>query len=106
MPLIQTRINAVTSQGDTALHGAAAEGYNRVIQLLADRGALLSVKNKRGQTPLQVALIAGQPNVPHGRPANFGSDQMPLNTFGAVNPPSELVGGMPLLGMKVPVASW
>ena len=55
-------INAVTSQGDTALHGAAAEGYNRVIQLLADRGALLSVKNKRGQTPLQVAMSGGGRN--------------------------------------------
>ena len=52
-------INAITPQGDTALHGAAAEGYNRVIQLLADRGASLSVKNKRGQTPLQVAMAGG-----------------------------------------------
>jgi uncharacterized protein len=49
-------INVTTLQGDTALHGAAAQGYNQVIQLLADRGALLSVKNKRGQTPLQVAV--------------------------------------------------
>jgi ankyrin repeat protein len=49
-------INVTTLQGDTALHGAAAQGYNQVIQLLADRGALLSLKNKRGQTPLQVAV--------------------------------------------------
>ena len=47
-------VNAVNQAGDTALHGAAALGYNRVIQLLVDSGAQPSVKNKRGQTPLAV----------------------------------------------------
>jgi len=53
-------INAVNQQGDTALHSAAAQGFNRVIQLLADSGAALSVKNKRGQTPLSVATRGPQ----------------------------------------------
>ena len=44
--------------GDTALHGAAALGYNIVVQFLADHDADLNVKNKRGQTPL--AAIAGR----------------------------------------------
>src|SRR6185436_11262553 len=52
-------INSVSSQGDTALHGAATQGYNRVIRLLVARGALVGVKNKLGQTPLQAALRVG-----------------------------------------------
>jgi ankyrin repeat protein len=51
-------VNAVNNAGDTALHGATALGYDRVIQLLADSGARLSVRNKRGQTPL--ALVGGK----------------------------------------------
>jgi ankyrin repeat protein len=51
-------VNAVNQAGDTALHGAAALGYNTVVQFLADHGAQLNVKNKRGQTPL--ASIAGR----------------------------------------------
>ena len=45
-------VNAVNKAGDTALHSAASMGYDSVIQLLADKGANLNVKNKRGQTPL------------------------------------------------------
>ena len=52
-------INAVNRAGDTALHGAASFGYDRVVQLLADKGAQLSVKNARGQTPL-AALTRGR----------------------------------------------
>jgi ankyrin repeat protein len=51
-------VNAVSQAGDTALHGAAALGYNTVVQFLADHGAQLNVKNKRGQTAL--AAIAGR----------------------------------------------
>jgi ankyrin repeat protein len=51
-------VNAVNRAGDTALHAAATLGYDRVIQLLVDNGALPSVRNKRGQTPL--ALVAGK----------------------------------------------
>jgi len=45
-------INAGDQAGDTALHGAAAMGYNSVVQLLVDRGADLNAKNTRGQTAL------------------------------------------------------
>jgi ankyrin repeat protein len=51
-------VNAVSESGDTALHGAAALGYNTVVQFLADHGAQLNVKNKRGLTAL--AAIAGR----------------------------------------------
>ena len=43
-------VNAVNQAGDTALHSAAAQGYDTVVQFLADKGAQLNVKNKRGQT--------------------------------------------------------
>jgi ankyrin repeat protein len=48
-------VNAATEAGDTALHDAARQGFNSVIQFLADQGADLNVKNKREQTPLALA---------------------------------------------------
>jgi ankyrin repeat protein len=51
-------IDAGNQAGDTALHGAASLGYNTVIQVLVDRGASLTAKNKRGQTVL--AALAGR----------------------------------------------
>ncbi len=52
-------INAVNRNGDTALHAAALMGYDRVVKLLADKGAQLNVKNNRGLTPL--AALTGRP---------------------------------------------
>jgi ankyrin repeat protein len=48
-------VNAVDGQGDTALHGAAQKGYDQVVQFLADHGAKLDVKDKKGRTPLDAA---------------------------------------------------
>jgi ankyrin repeat protein len=48
-------VNAATQGGDTALHIAAGLAANTVVQLLADHGAQLTPKNKRGQTPLALA---------------------------------------------------
>ena len=44
-------INAVDSQGKTALHGAAQKGWDQVVQYLADHGAKVDVKDKKGLTP-------------------------------------------------------
>ena len=52
-------VNALNNAGDTALHSAASMGYNSVVQALAEKGADLNVKNKRGQTPLG-ALTRGR----------------------------------------------
>jgi ankyrin len=52
-------VNAISKTGDTALHAAAAMGYVPVVQLLADSGANLNLKNKRGQTPL-AGLLRGR----------------------------------------------
>ena len=51
-------VNSTNQAGDTALHVAAGRGYNTIVQLLADRGAQLNVKNKRGLTPLAALMPA------------------------------------------------
>jgi ankyrin repeat protein len=51
-------IHEANQAGDTALHIAAAQGYDRVVALLAERGANLNAKNARGLTPL-ATLTAG-----------------------------------------------
>jgi ankyrin repeat protein len=48
-------VNHANQAGDTALHLAAAQGLATVVQFLADAGAVLEVKNKRGLTPLGMA---------------------------------------------------
>ena len=48
---------AASPSGDTALHVAASLGYDTVVQLLVDRGAGVSVKNRRGITPLAAAMF-------------------------------------------------
>ena len=50
--------SAFNSAGNTALHGAVARG-DAVVKYLASRGAILDIKNKAGQTPLDLALGAG-----------------------------------------------
>ena len=55
-------VNAVRNDGATALHGAAHKGANRVVQLLADHGADLTIRDKGGNQegvkliPLDYAL--------------------------------------------------
>lgn len=51
-------INAVTSFGDTVMHGAAFANFPKIVKLLDARGAKIEVwnqPNKRGWTPLRVA---------------------------------------------------
>ncbi len=57
-------VNATSASGDTALHAAAARGFNRVIEWLVARGAALDVKNKKGLTPLAIASAASQRALP------------------------------------------
>jgi ankyrin repeat protein len=49
-------INAANDLGNTALHGAAERGTAKVVEFLVARGARLDAKNKKGQTPLDMAL--------------------------------------------------
>ena len=48
-------VNAVDSRGQTALHGAAFQGFDDVVQFLATHGAKLDIKDKQGKTPLDSA---------------------------------------------------
>jgi ankyrin repeat protein len=48
-------VNAVNSDKETALHGAAYRGVNSVAQFLVDKGAKLDAKEIRGWTPLLIA---------------------------------------------------
>jgi ankyrin repeat protein len=45
-------VNAPNSLGLTAMHGAANRGWESVIQILADHGARLDVKDNAGRTPM------------------------------------------------------
>ena len=72
-------INAVNSQGETALHSAAAQGFSQVVLLLAEKGSDLNVRNKRGQTPLTAAITAAQLRAVPGEPASVKSFQATID---------------------------
>ena len=48
-------VNVANANGNTALHVAAARGYDSIIELLVQHGATVEVANNEGQTPLDVA---------------------------------------------------
>jgi ankyrin repeat protein len=51
-------VNAVDKNGETAMHGAAYRNHPKVVQLLADKGAMIDIwnrANKSGLTPLVIA---------------------------------------------------
>ena len=50
-------VRRANRNGDTALHVAAALGYDTVAQLLVDHGADTTLKNARGITPLAAAMF-------------------------------------------------
>jgi ankyrin repeat protein len=60
-------VNAANGNGQTALHGAAQSGWNSLVQLLADHGAMITAKDHFGSTPLDVAQgkvgSSGRPGV-------------------------------------------
>ena len=39
-------VNAANQAGDTAMHTAAGQGYDTVVQFLADHGAQINAKNR------------------------------------------------------------
>jgi ankyrin repeat protein len=51
----QLDVNARATDGRTALHGAALQGYDDVIKFLVSKGADLDAKDCRGFTPLDMA---------------------------------------------------
>lgn len=51
-------VDAFNNAGNTALHGAVGRG-DAVVRFLAERGATLTLKNKAGFTPLDLAMGQG-----------------------------------------------
>jgi ankyrin repeat protein len=49
-------VNETNKAGETALFGAVGKGFTTVVQYLAEKGATLEIKNKRGQTPLALTV--------------------------------------------------
>jgi ankyrin repeat protein len=65
-------VNAVNSQGFTAVIGAANRGFDAMIKLLVEHGAKLDVKDKQGRSPMTFAegvFLAVNP--PVNRPATI-----------------------------------
>ena len=60
-------VNHANATGDTSLHAAAGAGMTSLIQLLADSGARLDIKNKAEQTPLALTMPKAGPA--QGRPS-------------------------------------
>ncbi len=48
-------INAVDGRGQTALYGAALQGYDEVVKFLLSKGAKADIKDQRGTTALDAA---------------------------------------------------
>jgi ankyrin repeat protein len=48
-------VNAVNSNGWTALHGAANRGDDDIVKFLVEKGGRLDVKDTEGRTPLTFA---------------------------------------------------
>lgn len=49
-------VNARDEVGNTAVHAAAYRGFASIVQVLADAGANLALRNRNGQTPLGYGL--------------------------------------------------
>ncbi len=59
-------VNAANDDGLTAMHGAASNGADGVVQYLAAKGAKLDVRDKYQQTPLSIAAGERLPWIPYG----------------------------------------
>ena len=70
-------LNAQASDGQTAVHGAAMQGYDDVIRFLAAQGAKLDTPDKDGFTPLDVALGKAGGFGFSGRKASFARARRP-----------------------------
>jgi ankyrin repeat protein len=56
-------VNACDKEKETALHWAALLGHLPTVQLLVEHGAAVRVRNRRGETPVNVAELAGYMDV-------------------------------------------
>jgi ankyrin repeat protein len=75
-------VNATNKGGDTALHAAASLGLDGVVSFLVEKGARLDVKNKAGQTPLDLTMSRPAPGAT-GTEVIFKSTAELLRQLGA-----------------------
>jgi len=59
-------VNATNVSGLTAMHGAATNGADGVVQFLVEKGAKLDARDKYQQTPLSIATGIRLPWIPYG----------------------------------------
>ena len=81
-------INARDASGATALHGAAGQGWNTVLGLLARRGADLFAKDGRGRMAIELtrgeAATSGRAA---GSPARPETEALLRELMAAASPP-------------------
>lgn len=93
-------VNAATVDGLTAMHGAATNGADGVLQYLVEKGAKIDVRDKYQQTPLSIATGERLPWIPYGeelgeiiqpttRALLLKLGATPLTTPGYFKPPAE-----------------
>ena len=87
-------VNTADGRGQTALHGAAQQGYTDVVKFLAAQGAKLDAKDRRGFTPLDAAEgraggagFDGSAGVAHETTAALLRQLMGVSTAKATEPP-------------------
>jgi ankyrin repeat protein len=68
-------VNAILEDGRTALHEAVGQNHSMVAQLLLDHGALTTVRDRFGRTPIELAELLGHSDA-----------REILNTYSALRP--------------------
>ncbi|XP_042859427.1 putative ankyrin repeat protein RF_0381 [Penaeus japonicus] len=56
-------LNAVTGEGDTALHYAALHSNLQTVMCLVHNGVDFALRNRKGLTPLDMAVTVGKENM-------------------------------------------
>lgn len=83
-------VNHADRGGTAPIHTAAQRNYATVVQLLAEHGADLTLKNGRGQTPLQIAERAEQGRAARPDITTYpsGNSAQALRDLGVVDEPA------------------
>ena len=76
-------VNAATDDGITAIHLAAQGGLDSIVRVLAKAGARLDVKDKRGRTPVDMAMGVGGRGRAGGPPPVYDRTAKLLKELGA-----------------------
>ena len=76
-------VNASTDDGITAIHLAAQGGLDSIVRVLAKAGAHLDVKDKRGRTPVDMAMGVGGRGRAGGPPPVYERTAKLLKELGA-----------------------